>query len=220
VCLNPREHATLYTPAHAYVPLHVLLWRLYHRPMADGSWHKVQVSHDVIASFKVTKRRGRFVITEMFVVADKLAPSMLRTLPLTRVEDLANADLGYLEQARVKWAAGQPDPSLADLRSPTNAVRLGDSGETVRIVEATANLVTTGTIAATAQRPRLERPDGTDPDGFYQRVADAHRDITSRTPRVIEALADEANVPHGTARRWILEARRRGFLPPARRTRA
>jgi hypothetical protein len=188
--------------------------------MAEGSWHKVRVSQDVIANFKVTERRGRFVITEMFVVGDRLAPSMLRTLPLTRVEDLANADLGYLERSRVKWSAGQPEPSLADLRSPGAAVRLGDSGETLRVVEAAAELVTTGTIAAATQRPKLERPDGTDPDGFYQRVADAHRDVTSRTPRVIEALAAEADVPPGTVRRWILESRRRGFLPPARRTRA
>src|SRR5450759_2322027 len=169
--------------------------------MADGSWHKVRVGQDVVANFKVAERRGGFVITEMYVIGDKLAPSMLRTLPLTRVEDLANADLGYLEPARVKWAVGQPEPTLAELRSPADAVRLGDSTETARVVEATAELVSSGTIAATAQRPKLERPDGTDPDGFYQRVADAHRDVTSRTPRVIEALAAEADVPPGTVRR-------------------
>src|SRR5664280_2999732 len=144
--------------------------------MADSSWHKVRVSQNVIANFKVTERHGRFVITEMFVIGDRLAPSMLRTLPLTRIEDLANADLGYLERSRVKWSAGQPEPSLVDLRSAADAVRLGDSGETVRVVGASAELVTTGTIAASAQRPKLERPDGKDPDAFYQRVADAHRD--------------------------------------------
>jgi hypothetical protein len=188
--------------------------------MADGSWCKVRVSQDVIASFKVTERRGRHAVTEMYVVGGKLAPSMLRTLPLTRVEDLANADLSYLEPWRVKWAVDQPEPSLADLRSPVNALRLGDSVESGRVVEATAELVTTGTITAAAQRPRLERPDGKDPDAFYERVADAHRDVTSRTPRVIEALAAEADVPPGTVRRWILESRRRGYLSPARGGRA
>jgi hypothetical protein len=196
--------------------------------MVDGSWHKVRVSQDVIANFKVTERRGRFVVTEMFVIGDKLSPSMLRTLPLTRIEDLANADLGYLERSRVEWAAGQPEPTLADLRSPVNVLHLGDanvSPPTARAVIEAAELgmFDTGggvdSIAVDVQRPKLERPDGTDPDGFYQRVADAHRDVTSRTPRVIEALAAEADVPPGTVRRWILEARRRGFLPPARRTR-
>jgi transposase len=66
----------------------------------------------------------------------------------------------------------------------------------------------------------LTRPDGRDPDGFYQQVAEAYRDVVQTTPKVAKALAEEANVPVGTVHRWIMEARRRGFLPSARQGRA
>ncbi|HEX7461767.1 MAG TPA: hypothetical protein VF317_06310 [Dermatophilaceae bacterium] len=188
-----------------------------------GSWHKVKVSPEMLVSFKVIERGGRCVITELHVVGGSLTAGLLRTLPLARIEQLVNADASYLERSRVKWATGQPEPTLADLRLPTGDLHLGDSGdgtETGQVVEATAELVSTGAITAAVQRPKLERPDGTDPAGFYQRVADAYRDTIRSTPRVTDALAAEAGVPTGTSRRWLMEARRRGFLPPAKRSRA
>jgi hypothetical protein len=69
-------------------------------------------------------------------------------------------------------------------------------------------------------RQSLARPDGSDPDGFYRQLAEAYRDVVQTTPKVAKALADEVNVPVGTVHRWVLEARRRGFLTPARQGRA
>ena len=71
------------------------------------------------------------------------------------------------------------------------------------------------------QEPRqpLTRPDRSDPDGFYRQVADAYRDVVKSTSKVAVVLAEEADVPVGTVHRWILEARRRGFLPTARQGR-
>lgn len=66
-------------------------------------------------------------------------------------------------------------------------------------------------------RERLTRPDGTDPDGFYRRVADAYREVSVTTRAVAPVLAEEAGVPVATVHRWVMEARRRGFLPPSRR---
>lgn len=74
--------------------------------------------------------------------------------------------------------------------------------------------------AVPSGRPRLVRPDGTDPDGFYRAVADAYREAVAQSRAVAPALADEAGVPIPTVHRWIGEARRRGFLPPARKGRA
>ncbi len=73
-----------------------------------------------------------------------------------------------------------------------------------------------------AREPRapLTRPDGKDPDAFYERVAVAYREMVLTHRNVAVALAEEANVPPGTVHRWVLEARRRGFLPPARQGRA
>jgi hypothetical protein len=66
----------------------------------------------------------------------------------------------------------------------------------------------------------LPRPNGSNPDAFYQQVAEAYRDVVQTTPKVAKVLAEEANVPVGTVHRWIMEARRRGFLPAARQGRA
>jgi hypothetical protein len=69
-------------------------------------------------------------------------------------------------------------------------------------------------------RKPLTRPDGNDPGAFYRQVADAYRDALRTTDKVAVVLAEEAQVPVGTVHRWVLEARRRGFLPPARQGRA
>lgn len=66
-----------------------------------------------------------------------------------------------------------------------------------------------------ADRPRLSRPGrgpDRDIDAFYQSVADAYREYIIRSSVVAPAIAKEADVPVGTARTWIKEARRRGFL--------
>ena len=66
----------------------------------------------------------------------------------------------------------------------------------------------------------MTRPDGRNPDAFYRQVAEAYRDVVQDTSQVAKVLAKEADVPVGTVYRWILEARRRGFLPSARQGRA
>lgn len=73
-------------------------------------------------------------------------------------------------------------------------------------------------LSATGRR-QLTRPDGTDPDAFYELVAQAYREALTTTSAPALAMAEEAGVPVGTAHRWIREARRRSFLPPARRGR-
>jgi hypothetical protein len=69
-------------------------------------------------------------------------------------------------------------------------------------------------------RQLLTRPGhgpGRDVDAFYQSVADAYREHIIRTSRVAPAIAAEADVPVGTARTWIREARTRGFLEQPKR---
>lgn len=65
-------------------------------------------------------------------------------------------------------------------------------------------------------RPPLTRPDGTDPDGFARRVAEAYADAVAARQSPAEAIREEADVPLATARGWIREARRRGALAPGR----
>jgi uncharacterized protein YggE len=74
--------------------------------------------------------------------------------------------------------------------------------------------------AGTANQLRISRLTRSNPDAFYQQVAEAYRDAVQDTRKVAVVLAEEAQVPVGTVHRWILEARRRGFLPSARQGRA
>lgn len=67
-----------------------------------------------------------------------------------------------------------------------------------------------------AEREPLARPDGTDPDGFSRRVAEAYRAAVVTTSKPAKVLADEAGVPVTTVHRWIREARQRGHLKPGR----
>lgn len=60
------------------------------------------------------------------------------------------------------------------------------------------------------------RPDGTDPDGFYRRVADRYAELVITTNAPARDIAAESGVPVTTVHRWIREARRRGHLAPAR----
>jgi hypothetical protein len=73
------------------------------------------------------------------------------------------------------------------------------------------------------RKPRtwtLSRPDGTDPEGFSRRVAEAYNDLVLWSSAPAKALAIEAGVPVTTVHRWIRDARRLGLLPPARKGRA
>ena len=66
----------------------------------------------------------------------------------------------------------------------------------------------------------LPRPDGSDPATFYRSVADAYNATVLHSSHPARLMAEQAQVPVGTVHRWIAEARRRGFLPPARKGRA
>ena len=107
----------------------------------------------------------------------------------------AKAGYGPAVRYHVPEETGTGDPTLAELRglaadAPPELPRL-----------------------PAAERPRLTRPDGTDPDGFAAKVAAAYREYATQTRAVAIEIANEAGVPVPTARSWIREARRRGKLP-------
>lgn len=89
-------------------------------------------------------------------------------------------------------------------------------GIPVAHLETTANLGSPVGAPSTA----LTRPDGTDAPAFYRLVAEHYRWTAAATAAPARVLAQAADVPVPTVHRWIAEARRRGFLPPARKGRA
>jgi hypothetical protein len=161
------------------------------------------------------QRDGRLVITEVYIHADEITPEIMRNFSVSRLEAELNAALptgqtpemvtSALEKLGLIRRDDSPEPSLADLRD--QARRVGAARQT-------------RSRRAPAQRPRLTRPAGTEPNVFYSHVAAAYSEYAPRTRKAAKEMAAEASVPVTTAHRWIREARRRGYLPPARKGKA
>ncbi|MEU7807893.1 hypothetical protein AB0B18_15715 [Micromonospora chalcea] len=160
---------------------------------------------------------GRTVIDRMIYVGDvrpqrlPLTASALRALPIGRIEAAINkadlpADL-FSDERRDDGFGVQFAPVDAEL-----AAYLDETEH--RWMSWSRSQPTT------PAREPLSRPDGTDPDAFSRRVAQAYAVAVESTSAPAKALADEAQVPVTTVHRWIREARQRGHLPPARRGRA
>jgi hypothetical protein len=156
----------------------------------------------VYAHLYAEKEGARGEIVGLVVRGRNLTTEKLRSVPLAHIETLANTS--------------------PDFRPHVAGTEQHPIGKAFDQVGQQANKVLINEAYRKAQEPRtpLSRPDGSDPDGFYRQVAEAYRDVVQTTPKVAKALAKEANVPVGTVHRWVLEARRRGFLPPARQGRA
>jgi hypothetical protein len=66
----------------------------------------------------------------------------------------------------------------------------------------------------------LRPPSGSLSDDFLRHLAEVYRwQVAAGQPPAL-VIAAQTGAPAGTARRWIAEARRRGFLPPGRRGKA
>lgn len=160
---------------------------------------------------RVTSDGGRWQITDVYIHGPALTATDLQAVPTTQLDLIMNLvgdwDPDTIAEAHNdigQQVIGDPEdePTLAELRELA--------------IDAPPELPRT----PTDERPRLTRPDGTDPDGFAAQVAAAYREYvqTTRSPAV--EIAKEAGVPVGTVRGWIREARRRGKLPEGRKGKA
>lgn len=146
---------------------------------------------------------GRLVITGLVVRADPVDSSVTKSIPIARIESYLN--IPDLRQFIAEGVAAAPDPLtpvLTQMFGPPEDERARQPRP--------------------ARKPRepLTRPDGSDPEGFYRRVAEAYSELLAQTSAPAPLMAAEANVPVPTVHRWVFEARRRGVLPPARKGRA
>jgi len=175
---------------------------VYGQVMADATshWRSLNIGGDLVANFKLQEREGRFVVTDLYLHGDEITAATLRAIPIRQVEAQANTPAGaYLSRLRIQR---EDDPTLEELRAGFALEREAKQQRRRK------------------RREPLSRPDRTDPDAFYRQVAAAYSDVAGETRKVAKVLADEAGVPVTTVHRWVLEARRRGYLPPARRGRA
>jgi hypothetical protein len=163
----------------------------------------------VLAKLYADKKGDRSEIVELHITGRRLTTDKLRSIPLGHIEAIATTDPNVTPSDR--------ETPPAPMSQAANA--LGRRKDQLLLDAAHRKAEEADRKARQPHEP-LTRPNGSNPDAFYQQVAEAYRDVVQITPKVAKALADEANVPVGTVHRWVLEARRRGFLPPARQGRA
>jgi hypothetical protein len=144
--------------------------------------------------------QGRLIITELYLVRDRVDSAMLRELPLGRIEVLANSS-PFAEDIRAKLS-GAPRPGVEPL-SPEARSRW----ESREIISPTPHLL------------HLAVPKGTKPDKFYKEAAELYAELATVSRRPAADLAERSGVAAASVHRWIAEARRRGYLPPAERGR-
>ncbi|MGV9805554.1 hypothetical protein [Micromonospora chersina] len=166
---------------------------------------------------KLVRRGDRYTCTRLIIDGD-LDSQTLRAIPMGRIEATATM------KAAEEFLLADVPPSLRPY-SPERLVLLDDEfGAIDDVLDVylthTSDLVASQPPAAGRRREPLTRPDGTDPDGFSRRVAEAYAEAARATRAPATVLAEEADVPVTTVHRWVREARQRGHLPPARKGRA
>lgn len=181
-----------------------------------GDWYELLRKHSTSEPrvfVKVGFDGGRAFVGRMVMDGERIDTSTMREIPVSRIEAMAN----------------HPDFLDAHLKAQQDDSRFMAPAAVARLDHALTDLLTAtagGSPGARFPRPNrrrrspLTRPDGTDPDGFARRVAEAYNEAILKTKAPAPVLAEEAGVPVVTVHRWIAEARRRGHLPPARKGRA
>jgi hypothetical protein len=156
---------------------------------------------------------GRWVITDLYVHGKALTAETLRGISIPRME----AKLARDERQAEADPDGRAAAALADsLKSDDDALTIGELRKRAAFVANRERKFRDMGF----KRSTLTRPDRSDPDEFYKLVSRAYGEYAVDSNAPAKEIAEEAGVPVTTVHRWIREARRRGFLPPARKGRA
>ncbi len=160
--------------------------------------------------------RGRWLVREIYTHGDHITPALLRQAPIADVELIINADPERLAarvdnpgpdlQRLAGWFAGHfgegSDHWVAHsmwAQNKASGIRQAPAARPVTVLSATP-------------RPPLQAPERLTAD-FFRELSAAYVDVVSRHMRPGPTLAKEAGVSARTVHRWVLEARKRGFLP-------
>ncbi|SNT56667.1 hypothetical protein SAMN05443665_104568 [Actinomadura meyerae] len=167
--------------------------------LVDDGWISVEPPQGMDGLHVRVKlaENGRYKITDLFLHGGQIEADQFRGISISRLEAQINA-LSAIERPTLDADAPDDELTLPTLRRRAGKAQAGRQ----QLIE------------------KLQRPTGQNPDGFYRRVAVAYADQAAVTRSPAKALADEAEVPVTTVHRWVREARRRGFLPPAEQGKA
>ncbi len=122
---------------------------------------------------------------------DALDTAALRAIPLGRIIRALNSPR---RREWVRQGGQEPSPQLQELLAATDEPKPPVDAEVA---------------PPGLQRPPRGRGGG---DDFYRQVAEAYHHHAQRSHRPAVEIAQQAGVPPATARRWIEQARVRGFL--------
>lgn len=163
--------------------------------VAGGGWMLADNEHaDRLEVRFAQNDAGRWEPVELRLDAGRpLDSTMLRRLPVTAMETLANSL--WREQLASRLHERPPDPGWRPASLPM------------------------GKLWQPEGRTKLKPRPGPKPDWFYKRVAVAYSSRAARSNRPAKEMAEANNVPVTTVHRWVKEARRRGFLPPGQKGR-
>lgn len=165
----------------------------------------------------------RWTVTDVYVHGRALTASDLQAVPLTELDLTVNLtdQFGNFDP----WTIADAYNEMANAQGWGDVVLAGEPDDNKELTlselrQLAVNAPDVLHAPPIPDRPRLTRPDGTDPDGFSARVAAAYREYAPKTRAPAVEIANEAGVPVATARSWIREARRRGKLPQGRKGKA
>ncbi len=168
---------------------------------------------------KYAEQEGRAVVKRMIILGGAIDSATLRAIPIGRVESVLNPPKLGPPPGVFKAVDAEVLSELAE-RGILFPEELAAIDAALDSFERKSPLSQQSPASRGNQREPLSRPDGSDPDGFSRRVAEAYGEAVATTAHPAKRLAEEAGVPVTTVHRWIREARQRGFLPPARKGRA
>lgn len=159
---------------------------------------------------RIEHQGEKWVVTGVYVHGPEVTASALQSVPISQLDLVMNlSTMNLYDLQTLMKHGGHGAPTLDDDADNVSTALLRGQAEgaprELRLIEPAAE-----------GRPKLTRPDGSDPDGFYQLVARAYAEYAPRTRAPAVEIAKEADVPIGTARGWVREARRRGHLRPGR----
>lgn len=157
-----------------------------------GGWVLYRSVDPTVTAWIRFEERGARLVAVDLSVAQGIDTDTLRTLPFGRIDAWANSpDAKHLRE----WLGG-PAPNFAEVEKMN---RLTSKGPAIPELG-------------------LDVPAGRADygDDFYKKVAQRYTSAAWRVRAPAAALAEANGVPVTTARRWVKEARTRGFLPAGR----
>lgn len=180
----------------------------------EDGWVSLPGPDGVGVHARLRAQGRRVAITDLYVHGAAITAQIVRLIPMRQIEALANSPSLPRESHGHESGRVLVGPLVALTARSAGDVSLSELRERAQRVKAAA------AKKRARRRKPLRRPDGTNPERFYQQVAAAYSEAVLATSKPAKVLAEEAGVPVGTVHRWIREARRRGYLPPARQGRA